>query len=376
MNETTDPLLNVSALRVTLADGSDLVHDVNFTIRHGEALALLGETGSGKTLTALSVMRLLSPGLSLSGRIELAGQDLLQLPERDMRTWRGRRVAMIFQEPQTALNPVLSVERQLDEVLCLRPGLNAAGRRQRTLELLEAVRLPEPKRHLAEYPHQLSGGMKQRVMIAIALAGDPDLLIADEPTTALDVTVQSQLLDLLSDLQQRRNMTLLFITHDLGVAARAADRVVVMKDGTIVEAATSRTFFQQPQHEYSLRLFGSLPERMEPRPPSAAATGSPLLAVRDLSVHFPVRRGILRRVRGYVRAVNDVSFDLHSGRTWPWSANPAPARRRWGVLSCVSSSRRPVAFILTARICPPCAVVRCAVGVPVFKWSFRILIHR
>ena len=295
MMNDTDTLLNVSELCVGKAGSGDLVHNVSFTIQRGQVLSLLGETGSGKTLTALSIIRLLSPGLSLTGSIEMAGQNLLKLSEKEMRLWRGRRIAMIFQEPQTALNPVLSVGRQLDEVLKLTPGLSAAGRWDRALELLEAVRLPEPHRHILEYPHQLSGGMKQRVMIALALAGDPDLLIADEPTTALDVTVQSQILDVLLDLQKKRNMALLLITHDLGVAARMADSIVVMKEGSMVETAAAPAFFKAPQHEYSRELFGNLPERMDPRPPPPDNNGQPILEVRNLSVHFPIKRGILRR---------------------------------------------------------------------------------
>ncbi|TNG01212.1 MAG: ABC transporter ATP-binding protein, partial [Gammaproteobacteria bacterium] len=237
------------------------VDGISFDIAHGETFALLGESGCGKSITALSIMRLVPEpaGRIISGKVLLNDEDLLAKPEIAMRDIRGSKISMIFQEPMTSLNPVMTVGQQVGETLQLHLGLQGNKKQQRIIELLDQVGIPEPKRRVNEYPHQLSGGMKQRVMIAIALACEPELLIADEPTTALDVTIQAQILTLLKDLQKQRNMSILLITHDLGVVAEMADRVAVMYAGQMVELSDSDTFFREPRHPYSRKLFQSLP---------------------------------------------------------------------------------------------------------------------
>ncbi len=261
----TDILLSVRNLTTRFETAGGALHavdDVSFDIRPGETFALLGESGCGKSMTSLSIMRLVPApaGRIIRGQVLLDGRDLLALPEMEMRRVRGKRIAMIFQEPMTSLNPVLSIGEQIAETVRLHRGLKGAAARTVVLELLDAVGIPDPRRRYEEYPHQLSGGMKQRVMIAIALAGEPDLLIADEPTTALDVTIQAQVLELLGRLQQETGMAVLLITHDLGVVAGMADRVAVMYAGQIVEQGTRDEFFTEPRHPYSRKLFESLPD--------------------------------------------------------------------------------------------------------------------
>ncbi len=263
MPKPLDTLLSVRDLKVCLGGENTIatiIDGLSFDIRRGETLAILGESGCGKSMTALSIMGLLpAMGQSIAGSVFLDGEDLMQLSASKMRRRRGSRIAMIFQEPMTSLNPVLTVARQIGESLALHKNLRGAAARQRTIELLASVGIPAPEKRIDEYPHQLSGGMKQRVMIAIALAGEPDLLIADEPTTALDVTTQAQVLQLLRDLQQQTGMAVLLITHDLGVVAEMADQVAVMYAGQLVEQAGRAGFFSAPQHPYSLKLFSSLP---------------------------------------------------------------------------------------------------------------------
>jgi len=303
-------LLSVRDLAVTIGS-SRPVDGISFDIAPGETFALLGESGCGKSMTALALMRLLPNVARIAGgSVALGERDLLALPETAMRDVRGGGMSMIFQEPATSLNPVMTVGRQIEEAL----SMHGSGGPERALELLKSVGIPDPARRLTEYPFQMSGGMKQRVMIAMALAGDPQLLIADEPTTALDVTIQAQVLDLLKELQQRRGMAMLLITHDLGVAARMADHVAVMNAGRIVEVAACTEFFRAPQHPYSRRLFDALPENL-PRPEPKVASAKPLLEVADLKVHFPIRRGLLQRTVGLVRAVDGVSLALPAGHT-------------------------------------------------------------
>ncbi|HWU85248.1 MAG TPA: ABC transporter ATP-binding protein, partial [Rhodocyclaceae bacterium] len=261
----SDVLLNVDGLSVRIGAGLP-VDDISFSIRPGETFALLGESGCGKSMTALAVMRLLPPAARfVSGRVDYAGagavRNLAQLTEAEMRSMRGGGIGMIFQEPATSLNPVMSVGKQIGEALALHCNLRGPAARRRARELLEAVGIPDAERRLDAYPFQLSGGMKQRVMIAMALAGDPELLIADEPTTALDVTIQAQVLDLLKELQRARGMGMLLITHDLGVVERMADHVGVMYAGQLVEVAPREQFFAHPAHPYSRKLFAALPER-------------------------------------------------------------------------------------------------------------------
>lgn len=382
-------LLEVEGLRTLIGQGPGAVRAVDgvgFRIRRGEAYALVGESGCGKSMTALSILGLVPRPAAriVEGSVRLDGTDLLRLPERELRRVRGRRIGMVFQEPQTALNPVLSVETQIGEALTRHLGLRGRARRERVLALLREVGIPDPERRLREYPHQLSGGMKQRVVIAMAIACDPDLVIADEPTTALDVTLQAQVLELLRRERERRGMALLLITHDLGVVAENADRVAVMYAGEIVEEAPRGRFFREPRHPYTRGLFEALPDRRKrarplaaipgsvpslaapppgcrfaprcaladarcraeapgwtelgeghrvrchavaggraaapaapppPRRAAPAAAGAALLEVRGLAVHFPVRKGVLRRTVGHVRAVDGVSFALAAGRT-------------------------------------------------------------
>src|SRR5574343_743297 len=257
-------MLKVDQLRLGFATSPTTlvaVDGISFAIKAGETFALLGESGCGKSVSAQGIMRLLpATGRVLGGSVSLDGVNLLALSEAEMRRYRGGRMAMIFQEPATSLNPVLTVGQQIGEVLERHLGLRGEAARQRMVELLRQVGIADPERRLGEYPFQFSGGMKQRVMIAIALAGEPELLIADEPTTALDVTVQAQILDLLTRLQAERGMSILLITHDLGVVARMAHRIVVMYAGELVEVAGREAFFGQPRHPYTQALFEALPD--------------------------------------------------------------------------------------------------------------------
>ena len=387
MSET---LLKITNLKTRLGDADNPVYavdGVDIEVRRGEVFALLGESGCGKSMTALSAMRLLPPsGSIVAGQAYLGETSLFDLPEREMRRVRGGSMGMIFQEPMTSLNAVITIGEQIGEAVRLHDRDNRDNVSRRVVELLHAVGIPDPERRAREYPHQLSGGMKQRVMIAIALAGRPRLLIADEPTTALDVTIQAQVLSLLKDLQHRTGMAVLLITHDLGVVSEVADRVAVMYAGQIIELSESRQFFRQPAHPYSRKLFHSLPslskrgeelaviegsvpllnqrftrcrflERCDQaqevcaqqapgwsetlpgsgvrchlfdclpaaltQPGRAVAESSclpgesarSLLEVEGLRVHFPIHKGVLRRVVGQVKAVDDLSLSIAQGRT-------------------------------------------------------------
>ncbi len=264
MMTTDTPLLEVKGLRTEFRTGGSsfaAVDGISFSLAPGETLGIVGESGCGKSVTSLSIMRLVPnpPGRITAGEIRLEGRNLLELPESDMRAVRGDDIAMIFQEPMTSLNPVQTVGDQIIEAVQLHRPLNASNARARALEMLRLVKIPSPETRLDEYPHQLSGGMRQRVMIAMALACDPKLLIADEPTTALDVTIQAQILDLLRDLRERTGAAIMLITHDLGVVAELAHRVIVMYAGRIVEEAPVDLLFADPQHPYTLGLLGSIP---------------------------------------------------------------------------------------------------------------------
>ncbi|MCI8565896.1 MAG: ABC transporter ATP-binding protein [Lachnospiraceae bacterium] len=238
------------------------VDGVTFSLDKGKVLGIVGESGCGKSVTSLSIMRLVDPttGRYEGGSILFEGQDILKLPEKEMRKLRGNRISMIFQEPMTSLNPVFTIGYQIEESLILHKGMDKKQARERAIELLELVGIPEAQKRVEEYPHQLSGGMRQRVMIAMALAGDPELLIADEPTTALDVTIQAQILDLLKSLQKKLDMSIIIITHDLGVIAEMADEVAVMYAGDIVEKAATRDLFDDPKHPYTIGLMNSIPD--------------------------------------------------------------------------------------------------------------------
>ncbi|WP_420391846.1 ABC transporter ATP-binding protein [Acuticoccus sp.] len=290
------------------------VDRVSLSLDKGETLAVVGESGSGKSVTALSVVRLLPyPAASHpSGRILFGGRDLLAASPREMQRVRGNAISMIFQEPMTSLNPLHVVEKQIGEILRVHGGLGERAARERTLELLDAVGIPDPDQRLRSYPHQLSGGQRQRVMIAMALANEPDLLIADEPTTALDVTVQAQILALLKDIQARLGMGMLFITHDLGIVRRIADRVAVMTRGEVVEEGATADVFDRPRHAYTRHLLAAEPKG---EPPALRPDAPIVVEARGLKVYFPVRRGLLRRTVDHVRAVDGIDVTVRRGET-------------------------------------------------------------
>ncbi len=290
------------------------VKHVSLTVNRGETLALVGESGSGKSITALSVVRLLNYGSAShpNGEILFKGRDLLTENEEALRKVRGNDITMVFQEPMTSLNPLHTVSQQIGEILKIHRGLTGAAARQRTLELLSKVGIPEPETRLNSFPHQLSGGQRQRIMIAMALANEPDLLIADEPTTALDVTVQAQILQLLRDLQRDTGMAILFITHDLTIVRRLSHRVCVMKQGEIVESGETGAVFANPQHDYTKALLAAEPKGLPPQ----ADPDAPMIAeTKDLKVWFPVKRGFLRKTVGHVKAVDGISIQLRAGQT-------------------------------------------------------------
>ncbi|MCV6901242.1 MAG: dipeptide ABC transporter ATP-binding protein [Achromobacter xylosoxidans] len=328
------PLLAVRGLDVDIAGDSGMTHAVKrlqLAISQRETFALVGESGCGKSMTALALLRLLpDAGRIVGGQIDLDGEDLNRLPESAMRGVRGGRIGIIFQEPSTSLNPVMRVGDQIIETLAAHTPLRGAAARARAIDWLRRVGIPEPERRVDDYPFQFSGGQKQRVMIAIALAAEPLLLIADEPTTALDVTVQAQVLDLLAGIQREIGMAVLLITHDLAVVRNVAHHVALMRGGEIVESASAEEFFRAPKHPYARQLFDAIPTfekrgvplsqagraaqardaaRKRPREPGV------VLDVQDLKVHYPVRKGPLRRVASWVKAVDGVTFTLRAGET-------------------------------------------------------------
>ncbi|MFC0200266.1 ABC transporter ATP-binding protein [Paracoccus rhizosphaerae] len=310
-----DAVLDVRDLRIGFrAEGRLIpaVKGVSFHISRGETVALVGESGSGKSITALSTVQLLGASAVVEGSVRYDGQEMVGAPERTLRRIRGNDISFIFQEPMTSLNPLHTLEKQLSESLALHQGLTGAKARTRIVELLTRVGIRDPESRLADYPHQLSGGQRQRVMIAMALANGPDLLIADEPTTALDVTIQAQILELLAELKAAEGLSMLFISHDLGIVRRIADRVCVMKDGAIVEQGPVDQIFSDPRHPYTQKLLHAEPQgRAEPVAPDAPV----LVETRDLKVWFPIQRGLLRRTVGHVKAVNGASLSLRAGET-------------------------------------------------------------
>jgi microcin C transport system ATP-binding protein len=313
----TKPLLSVSDLSVTFHGGGRqtlAVDHVSFDVGKGETVALVGESGSGKSVTALSILKLLPYPAAQhpSGSITFKGQDLLKASERDMRRVRGDDITIVFQEPMTSLNPLHTIEKQIGEILLLHRGMTGAAARARIIEVLSQVGIPDPESRLDAYPHQLSGGQRQRVMIAMALANEPELFIADEPTTALDVTVQAQIIELLKDVKKRLGMSLLFITHDLGIVRKIADRVCVMKDGKIVEQGAVEQVFSAPQHPYTRALLAAEP-KPDPAPPQPDAPV--MLETDDLKVWFPIKRGLMRKVVGHIKAVDGISIELRKGET-------------------------------------------------------------
>jgi len=313
----TAPLLSVRDLSVAFAQGgheSLAVDHVSFDIAKGETLALVGESGSGKSVSALSILKLLPypPARHPSGEILFGGEDLLARDESQLRKVRGNRITMIFQEPMTSLNPLHTIEDQIAEILSLHQGMGKTQARARTLELLNEVGIREPEKRLGAYPHQLSGGQRQRVMIAMALANEPELLIADEPTTALDVTVQAQILELLAALKARKGMSVLFITHDLGIVRRIADKVCVMTKGRIVERGPTADIFANPQHAYTRHLLAAEPKG---RPPATDPGAATVMKGDAVKVWFPIKRGFFRKTVDHVKAVDGVDVEVRAGET-------------------------------------------------------------
>jgi peptide/nickel transport system ATP-binding protein/glutathione transport system ATP-binding protein len=337
-------IVDIAGLRVEfLTDDGPVVgvKDVGLTIQPGETVCIVGESGSGKSVTSLSLMRLVEfgGGRITAGRLGFSRangsmSDLAKADDATMRAIRGNEIGMIFQEPMTSLNPVFTIERQLVDGLAVHKGLRGAAARARALELLQGVRIPEPERRLRQYPHELSGGMRQRIVIAMAMACEPRLLIADEPTTALDVTIQAEILGLIDRLKREKGMAVLFITHDMAVVAQMADRVVVMYRGSIVEEGSVHDIFESPREDYTKALLAAVPKLGEMRgkpspepmriagaparleaPKAAARRAPPLLEVRNLTTRFPVKSGLLRRTVAHVHAVEDVSFSLDTGKT-------------------------------------------------------------
>ena len=308
-------LLDIRDLRVAFRqDGRriEAVKGVSFTLARGETVALVGESGSGKSVTALSTVALLGGNAEVSGSVTYLGREMIGAAEPVLRDVRGNDISFIFQEPMTSLNPLHTLEKQLAESLGLHQGLRGQAARARIIELFQTVGIDNAERRLADYPHQLSGGQRQRVMIAMALANGPDLLIADEPTTALDVTIQAQILDLLADLKARQNLSLLFISHDLGIVRRIADRVCVMQGGEIVEQGPVAQIFADPQHPYTRKLLAAEPHG---RPDPVAEDAVEIVRTDALRVWFPIRRGLLRRTIGHVKAVNAATISVRAGET-------------------------------------------------------------
>src|SRR4249920_3876806 len=344
MDAINQPLLDVRDLSVAFGD-TLAVDQVSFSIKRGECVALVGESGSGKSVSALSILKLLPyPSASHpSGSIRFRGRELLQAAENEMREIRGNDISIIFQEPMTSLNPLHTIEAQIGEILLLHNGIRGAMARARTLELLTQVGIPEPETRMQSYPHQLSGGQRQRVMIAMALANEPDLLIADEPTTALDVTVQAQILQLLKDLQARLGMAILFITHDLGIVRKIAERVCVMKEGKIVEHGSVEQVFTAPQHPYTRELLAAEP-KVQPAPLNPQ--GEVIVRTDDLKVWFPIKRGVLRKVVGHIKAVDGISIELRKGETLGVVGESGSGKTTFGlaILRLISSDG-PIVFL-------------------------------
>ncbi|MBO6783401.1 MAG: ABC transporter ATP-binding protein [Alphaproteobacteria bacterium] len=312
-----DPLLKVDNLSVDFSTPGGVMHavkGVSFEVAKGETLALVGESGSGKSVSALSILQLLPYPVARhpGGSITFEGTELLGAPDATLRSIRGNDIAMIFQEPMTSLNPLHNIEKQINEVLFVHKGLSKPAARARTLELLKLVGLADAEKRLNAYPHELSGGQRQRVMIAMALANEPKLLVADEPTTALDVTIQAQILELLDDLKQKFGMSMLFITHDLGIVQKMADRVCVMNQGEIVEHGPTRQIFESPSHAYTKHLLDAEPSGTALAPANDAPR---IVHTDDLKVYFPIKAGVMRRTVDHVKAVDGITVEVREGET-------------------------------------------------------------
>ncbi len=314
---TGAPLLSIQDLSVLFQQGKTetlAVDHISFDIARGETVALVGESGSGKSVSALSVLKLLPyPAASHpSGKVMFKGEDLLDHDEADLRRVRGNDVTMIFQEPMTSLNPLHTIEQQIGEILRLHRGMGPSEAREKTLESLHEVGIRDPEKRLDAYPHQLSGGQRQRVMIAMALANEPELLIADEPTTALDVTVQAQILKLLGELKANKKMSMLFITHDLGIVRKISDRVCVMTQGKIVETGPTAEIFDRPQNDYTKKLLAAEPKGS---PPKSDETAAPVMQGDDIKVWFPIKKGFFRKTVDHVKAVDGIDVTVRTGQT-------------------------------------------------------------
>jgi microcin C transport system ATP-binding protein len=348
MDAINQPLLAVRDLSVAFhqPSGATLAVDkISFEIKRGECVALVGESGSGKSVSALSILKLLPyPTASHpSGSIRFKGRELLRLSEQEMRGIRGSDISIIFQEPMTSLNPLHTIEAQIGEIIQLHNPTSNAQARRRTLELLAQVGIPDPETRLSSYPHQLSGGQRQRVMIAMALANEPDLLIADEPTTALDVTVQAQILALLMQIRARLGMSLLFITHDLGIVRRIADTVCVMNGGKIVEQGPVEQVFRNPRHPYTRDLLAAEP-KPDPAPPQPQAPV--VISADDLKVWFPIKRGLMRKTVGHIKAVDGVSIAVRKGETLGVVGESGSGKTTLGLaLLRLISSNGPIVFL-------------------------------
>ncbi|HHT00538.1 MAG TPA: ABC transporter ATP-binding protein, partial [Thiomicrospira sp.] len=342
MSEST--VLSVKNLVLNIEENR-LIDDISFEIKTAEIFALVGESGSGKSLTSLAIMRLLPEVINVnSGSIVLQDQNLFEVPEYQMQKVRGKQVAMIFQEPMTSLNPVMKVGDQVAEVLKLHLGLKNRAAKDKVVSLFEEVGIPDSATRYDWYPHQLSGGQKQRVMIAMALACEPDLLIADEPTTALDVTIQAQVLELLKSIRDQRGLSILFITHDMGVVYEMADTVAVMKKGKIVEQAEKQKFFNEASHPYTKQLLEDAVPKQSLKP---QIDSTKLLEIDDLKVHFPIKKGLFQRTVGMVKAVDGVSLMIEKGQTLALVGESGSGKSTIGqaILKLVNTTEGKVSYV-------------------------------